>query len=73
MSPHGVNVLSRMAHNASGGGATALLDPDELTGTVTIVVADDHQLVRRAIRMVLEAEPDFEIVGEAGDVRTAGA
>jgi two-component system response regulator NreC len=38
---------------------------------VTIVVADDHQLVRRAIRMVLEAEPDFEVVGEAGDVRTA--
>jgi len=44
---------------------------DEINDTVTIVLADDHSLVRSALRMVLEAEPDFEVVAEAGDVRTA--
>ena len=39
--------------------------------TVTIVLADDHQIVRDGIRMVLEAEPDFEVVAEAGDAEEA--
>jgi DNA-binding NarL/FixJ family response regulator len=33
----------------------------------TIVVADDHQLVREGIRMLLETRSDFEVVGEASD------
>ena len=33
----------------------------------TVFLADDHPVVRRGIRAVLEAEPDFTIVGEAGD------
>jgi two-component system, NarL family, response regulator NreC len=33
----------------------------------TIFLADDHPIVRRGLRAVLEAEPDFTIVGEAGD------
>jgi len=33
----------------------------------TIVLADDHPIVRRGLRTLLEAEPDFEVVGEAGD------
>ena len=32
-----------------------------------ILLADDHAVVRRGIRMVLDAEPDLEVVGEAGD------
>jgi DNA-binding NarL/FixJ family response regulator len=32
-----------------------------------ILLADDHALVRRGLRMVLEAERDFEVVAEAGD------
>ena len=32
-----------------------------------ILLADDHALVRRGLRLVLEAEPDIEVVGEAGD------
>jgi DNA-binding NarL/FixJ family response regulator len=32
-----------------------------------ILLADDHVLVRRGLRLVLEAEPDMEVVGEAGD------
>jgi len=33
----------------------------------TIVLADDHQVVRNGLRVLLEAEPDFSVVGEAGD------
>jgi two-component system response regulator NreC len=32
----------------------------------TIVLADDHIVVRSALRMLLEAEPDLEVVAEAG-------
>jgi two-component system response regulator NreC len=31
----------------------------------TIVLADDHQLVRQGLRALLEAEPDLAVVGEA--------
>jgi DNA-binding NarL/FixJ family response regulator len=34
---------------------------------VRVLVADDHALYRRGLEMVLSAEPDIEIVGEAGD------
>jgi two-component system response regulator NreC len=37
----------------------------------TIVLADDHTLVRSALRMLLEAESDFEVVAEAGNVEDA--
>jgi DNA-binding NarL/FixJ family response regulator len=32
-----------------------------------ILLADDHALVRQGLRMVLEAQPDLEVVAEAGD------
>lgn len=35
--------------------------------TVSIVLADDHQVVRLGLRTLLEAEPDFKVVGEARD------
>ena len=44
-------------------------DRDE--AATTIVLADDHAVVRSALRMLLEAEPDFEVLAEAGDVDTA--
>ena len=34
-----------------------------------IVIADDHSVVRSGLRMLLDAEPDLEVVAEAGDVR----
>lgn len=38
---------------------------------ITIVIADDHQVVRSGLKMLLEAEEDFEVVAEAGDVDSA--
>jgi two-component system, NarL family, response regulator NreC len=35
--------------------------------SVTLVLADDHHIVRRGLRVLLEAEPEFNVVGEAGD------
>jgi DNA-binding NarL/FixJ family response regulator len=32
-----------------------------------ILLADDHALVREGLRMILDAEPDLEVVAEAGD------
>ena len=38
---------------------------------ITIVLADDHAVVRSGLQMLLDAEPDFEVVAVAGDVETA--
>ncbi len=35
--------------------------------TISIVLADDHPVLRRGIRTLFEAEPDFRVVGEAAD------
>jgi two-component system, NarL family, response regulator NreC len=37
----------------------------------TIVLADDHVVVRHGLRLVLEGEEDLEVVAEAGDVADA--
>jgi two-component system response regulator NreC len=39
--------------------------------STTIVLADDHTVVRNALRLLLDAEPGFEVVAEAGDADTA--
>jgi two-component system response regulator NreC len=41
------------------------------TPKIRIVLADDHAVVRRGLRMLLDGEPDFEVVAEAGDVDAA--
>ena len=38
---------------------------------IKILIVDDEQLLRLGFRMVLEAEPDLEVAGEAGDGMTA--
>ncbi|MGH8902065.1 MAG: response regulator [Egibacteraceae bacterium] len=35
--------------------------------TIRVIVADDHALFRRGLEMVLESEPDIEVVAEAND------
>jgi DNA-binding NarL/FixJ family response regulator len=43
------------------------LDPDR----IRILIVDDHAVVRKGLAMVLRLEPDFEVVGEAGNGRQA--
>jgi two-component system response regulator NreC len=38
---------------------------------IRIVLADDHQVVRRGLQLLLNTEPEFEVVAEAGDVDAA--
>jgi two-component system, NarL family, response regulator NreC len=35
--------------------------------TLTIFLADDHQIVRQGLKAILDSEPDFCVVGEAAD------
>jgi two-component system NarL family response regulator len=39
--------------------------------TVSVLIVDDHALFRRGLQMVLEGEPDIDVVGEASDGQEA--
>jgi DNA-binding NarL/FixJ family response regulator len=41
------------------------------TGRTRVILADDHTLVRAGIRRILESQPQFEVVAEAPDGKTA--
>jgi two-component system response regulator NreC len=41
---------------------------DDGSGSISIVLADDHRVVRAGLRLLLESETDFAVVAEAGDV-----
>lgn len=45
----------------------------EAEGKVTVVLVDDHAVVRGALKALLDGQPDLEVVGEAGDVASARA
>lgn len=38
---------------------------------ITVVLADDHAVVRGALRALLDGQDDIEVVGEAGDIESA--
>ncbi len=50
---------------AAGSGDSSPTD-EGAGGAITIVLADDHTVVRRALRVLLEEEADFEVVAEGG-------
>ncbi len=41
------------------------------TGTIRVLLVDDHTVVRQGLRMVMSLESDLEVVGEAADGREA--
>ncbi|GAA2766972.1 response regulator transcription factor [Streptomyces paradoxus] len=45
---------------------TAMSAPTDAS-TIRILLADDHALVRRGVRLILDQQPDLEVVAEAGD------
>ena len=38
---------------------------------VRVLIAEDHQTVREGIKLILKAQPDMEVIGEAGDGQAA--
>ena len=41
--------------------------------TIRVLIADDQEIVRTGLRMILDAQPEIEVVGEAADGRAAVA
>jgi two-component system, NarL family, response regulator NreC len=59
--------VSPGAPNGSAMAGSGAAEPHP-PGAITIVLADDHEIVRAGLRMLLDAEPGFAVVSEAGDV-----
>jgi DNA-binding NarL/FixJ family response regulator len=49
---------------AAGG---APIESDRGRAATTVVIADDQELLRAGFRVIIDAEPDLRVVGEAGD------
>ena len=58
-----------LRHGLANGVMTGAHLPSE--EVVQIVLADDHEVVRGGLRLLLDAEPDLEVVAEAGDLGSA--
>jgi signal transduction histidine kinase len=43
--------------------------PDRRAAMISVLIADDQDLIRKGLRMLLEAEPDLRVAGEADDGR----
>jgi two-component system response regulator NreC len=56
---------------AGAKGSTSEPMPEELPATIRVVIADDHAVVRRGLRQVLDSEPDLEVVAEAANLTDA--
>jgi DNA-binding NarL/FixJ family response regulator len=39
--------------------------------TVSVLIADDHLVIRQGLRLLLELDPELDVVGEVGDGREA--
>jgi two-component system response regulator DevR len=46
---------------------------DEARQPIAVFLLDDHEIVRRGVRDLLESEPDIEVIGEAGTAASAVA
>ncbi len=58
------------AELSSGVGPSSDAGPGN-DGAISVLLADDHALVREGTRRLLEAEPDIRVVAEAGDGQAA--
>jgi DNA-binding NarL/FixJ family response regulator len=44
-----------------------------VTARIRVVLADDHETVRQGLKLLVNGQPDMEVIGEAGDGRAAVA
>jgi DNA-binding NarL/FixJ family response regulator/class 3 adenylate cyclase len=52
-------------------GPVAAFDPPAARRQISVVIADDQRLLRTGFKVILDAEPDITVVGEAADGRAA--
>lgn len=52
-------------------GSPSRAQRDEAPASIRVVIADDHAVVRRGLRQVLDAEQDLEVVAEASNLGDA--
>jgi len=67
----GATVEEMGSRETTAGDASAEDGAPSLTTLIRIVLADDHVVVRSALRLLLDNEPDFTVVAEADDVESA--
>jgi DNA-binding NarL/FixJ family response regulator len=68
--PGGPGGAGGPAGDGEGGGPAGTLggpDGPRRTEPIRTMIVDDHALFRRGLEMVLDSEPDIELVGQAGD------
>ncbi len=61
--------LGSSARTSPQAASSATASPEDRE--TTIVLVDDHTVVRSALRMLLDSEPGFDVVAEAGDADAA--
>lgn len=49
------------------------MSTEQEQGKITVVLVDDHAVVRAALRALVEGQPDLEVVGEASDLASGHA
>ena len=42
-----------------------------MSNKLRILIAEDHEIVRNGLKLIIEAQSDMEVCGEAGDGREA--
>lgn len=77
----GVSAICRGKLNASvsllpgisyySGGSVDAEARNRMQSPTTVLIVDDHAIVRQGLRMMLESQPQVEVVGEAPDVEIA--
>ena len=82
-SPHGTHIVATLpgaeAHSQeSASAAGSSMEPKQApargrrrNAVSRILVVDDHELMRRGVRALIENEPDLEVCGEAEDISDA--
>jgi DNA-binding NarL/FixJ family response regulator len=56
---------------AQPGGRQQMADRPEGKASIKVFLLDDHEIVRRGVKDMLEAEPDITVIGEAGTAESA--
>ncbi len=60
-----------MSERAEQAGQSGRTGGTGRTGRIGVFLLDDHEIVRKGVRDLLEAEPDMAVVGEAGTASSA--